>query len=99
MDITLTGVEVSPDLHEGVIFVAVLGDAAAAERKLKWLRKHQQDLRFELGRTIVLKHMPKFTFKLDLTTDRGNRILGLLDDLAQKEGTPPPPAEGKEPQA
>ncbi len=99
MDITLTGVEVSPDLHEGVIFVAVLGDAAAAERKLKWLRKHQQELRFELGRTIVLKHMPKFTFKLDLTTDRGNRILGLLDDLAQKEGTPPPPAEGKEPQA
>ncbi|RRJ95423.1 ribosome-binding factor A [Opitutaceae bacterium TAV4] len=92
--ITISGVSVTPDTREGKVFVSVTGDADFAQQKLRWLRKHAQELRFELGRTIVLKHMPVLTYQLDIATDRGNRILDLLDQIAGEEKSKtPPPAE------
>ena len=89
LPVTIVSVEVTPDLLEAKVFVSVLGDAAAVEQKLRWLRKISQELRFELGRTIVLKHMPKFTYEVDVTTERGNRILGILDELDAQEKAKP----------
>ncbi len=95
--ITIASIEVTPDLLEAKVYVSVLGDDAEAEKKLRWLRKNSQEIRFELGRTIVLKHMPKFTYELDVSTARGNRILGILDEIEHKEKTKPaaPPEAGE----
>lgn len=94
LTITIASIEVTPDLMEAKVFVSVLGDADAAEKKLRWLRKNSQEIRFELGRTIVLKHMPKFTYELDVSTSRGNRILGILDEIdATEKAKPPAPPE------
>jgi ribosome-binding factor A len=97
--ITLTGVQVSPDLHEARVFVAVTGDDEETEKCLRWLKHNSKDFRFELGRRIVLKHMPHFTYLMDVSTDRGNRILSVLDEIAAQDkarnaAQPPPP--GKE---
>jgi ribosome-binding factor A len=96
--ITIASIEVTPDLLEAKVYVSVLGDDAEAEKKLRWLRKNSQEIRFELGRTIVLKHMPKFTYELDVSTARGNRILGILDEIDQKEKAKPatPQADDKQ---
>ena len=91
--ITINAVSTAPDLRDCRVHVAVMGDAALAEQKLRWLRKNEKDIRHELGRRIVLKYLPKFTFTLDTATERGNRILGLLDDIAAKEGTHQTPEE------
>ena len=88
--LTITDVSVAPDLRDGRVYVAVTGDAEHAEAKLKWLRKHAQEIRFELGRRIVLKYMPQLTYALDTSTARGNRILQVLDEIEQKEGKLPP---------
>jgi ribosome-binding factor A len=95
--ITIASIEVTPDLLEAKVYVSVLGDDSEAEKKLRWLRKNSQEIRFELGRTIVLKHMPKFTYELDVSTARGNRILGILDEIEHKEKTKPsaPPEAGE----
>jgi ribosome-binding factor A len=85
LPVTIVSIEVTPDLLEAKVFVSVLGDEAETEKKLRWLRKISHDLRMELGRTIVLKHMPKFTYELDVSTARGNRILGILDEIDAKE--------------
>ena len=88
VNVTLAGVAVAPDLRDGTVFVAVTGSADEAEQKLRWLRSITQDLRFELGRRIVLKFIPHFVYKLDTSTARGNRILQLLDDIEQRETKP-----------
>jgi ribosome-binding factor A len=94
--ITITAVEVTPDVRQGKVFVSVTGDDEQAAERMKWLRKHNHELRFALGDIIILKHMPVFTFELDTVTDRGNRILGLLDEIVgkptEKTTTPPPAA-------
>lgn len=87
--ITISGVKVAPDLRDGRVYVSVTGTPEEAEAKLRWLRSKAHDLRHELGRRIVLKYLPQFTFSLDNSTARGNRILQLLDDIDTKEGKPP----------
>jgi ribosome-binding factor A len=96
LSITIASVDVTPDLLEAKVYVSVLGDDDEAEKKLRWLRKNSQEIRFELGRTIVLKHMPKFTYQLDISTARGNRILSILDEIDAKEKTKPTPPEAGE---
>ncbi len=83
--ITITGVQVAPDLRDARVYVAVMGTPEFAEEKLRWLRGRSHDIRFELGRRIVLKYMPQFTYVLDTSTARGNRILRLLDEIETKE--------------
>lgn len=83
--ITITGVQVSPDLHEGKVFVAVTGDEEDEIKSLRWLRQNTKEFRFELGRRIVLKHMPHFTYSIDISTARGNRILSILDEIEAQE--------------
>lgn len=95
--ITITGVQVSPDLHEGKVFVAVTGDEEDEAKSLRWLKHNSKEFRFEMGRRIVLKHMPHFSYHIDTSTARGNRILSVLDDIAAQDkaraaATPPPPA-------
>ena len=98
--ITITGVQVSPDLHEGKVFIAVTGDEEDEVKSLRWLKHNSKDFRFELGRRIVLKNMPHFTYLIDVSTGRGNRILSVLDEIAlqdkaRNEAQPQPPAPEK----
>jgi len=92
--ITITAIEVTPDVRQGKVFIAITGDDDLAADRLRWLRRHAQELRFALGDIIILKHMPVLAYELDLATDRGNRILGLLDEIVAKEK---PAAESKLP--
>ena len=87
--ITITAVEVTPDTRQGKVFVSVTGDEEQTEERMKWLRKHAKELRLSLGEIIVLKHMPVLTYELDTVTDRGNRILGILDEIAEQDKKKP----------
>jgi ribosome-binding factor A len=79
--ITITEVRVSPDLRDARVFVSVLGDDETAARKLQWLRAKAREIRDEVGRRIVLKFLPKFTYVADDSAIRGSRILQVLDEI------------------
>ena len=85
---TITEVRVAPDLREGRIFVAIVGDAAEAADRLRWLKGRAPEIRRELARRIVLKYMPRFTYVLDESSARVARVLQALDEIEH----PPAPA-------
>ena len=87
---TITEVRVAPDLREGRIFVAIVGDEAEAAERLRWLRGLAPEIRRELGRRIVLKYLPRFTYVLDESSARAARVLRALDEI----GSPPETAAG-----
>lgn len=89
--ITITAVQCTPDVREAKVFVSITGDEEQTEERMKWLRKHNRELRLALGEIIVLKHMPVFTYELDTVVDRGNRILGILDEISDQEKKKPRP--------
>jgi ribosome-binding factor A len=90
--ITIAGVDVKADFSEARVFVAVTGDAALAEDRLRWLRERAPELRFALSRLVLLRRSPALVFELDTATARGNRLLGLLDSLAPGKPSGEPPA-------
>lgn len=79
--VTVTEVRVSPDLRDARVFVAVVGDEAMAEAKLKWLRGISRDIREEVARRIVLKYLPKFEYVLDHSAIRGALLQQKIDAL------------------
>jgi ribosome-binding factor A len=86
--VTIAEVRISPDLHEGRVFVAILGDAETAEAKMRWLRSKANEIRQELGRRIVLKFLPKLEYVFDESAARGTRLLQMIDQLVPPAAKP-----------
>ncbi len=103
VSITISAVSVTEDLREARVFVSIFGNEDHIVKMLRWLRQKNADIREELSRRIVLKFLPKFTFTLDDSTAKGNKILALMDELGLPElpasataptqtNQPPPPS-------
>jgi ribosome-binding factor A len=90
VNITVSGVEVAPDLKTGKIFFSILGGPEAEEQGLRWLKQKWGELRRELAHRVQIKHAPEWIFLIDEATPRGNRVLDLLDELEGKESKPNP---------
>ena len=88
--ITITGVEVSPDLREGRVFYSVIGGPAETEACEQWLRERTGEIRHMVGRRIVLKQVPRFDFIRDTSAERGVRVNRLLDELGPAAEPPAP---------
>ena len=83
--ITLSGVEIAPDLKTGKVYVSILGTPEEAEARHTWLTRRAGELRKEIGTHIKLKWTPELTYLLDQTPERAGRVLQILDELDQAQ--------------
>jgi ribosome-binding factor A len=79
--VTVTGVEVTPDLRLARVYVTVLGDKADAKSTLEGLNNAKGYFRRQLGQSISLRYIPELVFKLDTSLEQGMHIEHLLDSL------------------
>ena len=88
--ITIAEVRVAPDLRDGRVFVAIVGDKDAVDDRFRWLQKKAPEIREELAKRIVLKFLPHLTYVLDKSSDRVAKLLHALDQVAPAvdEGEP-----------
>lgn len=86
--LTVTRVDVSPDLKNAAAYVAPLGGADAAPA-LGALRRAGPYVRRVLAGRTGLRVMPKLTFAADTSFDRAQRIETLLDDPAVRRDLAP----------
>ena len=91
--ITISEVRIAPDLRDGRVFVAILGDAATVADRFRWLQRRSGEIRAELAKRIVMKFLPHLTYVLDKSTDRVARLLRALDEVPPAE-EPAEPADG-----
>lgn len=75
--VTVTEVQVSPDLKNAGVFVVPLG-GANQDKVLAALNRNRKFLRGEISRRVSLKFTPALTFELDTTFDRSDRVDALL---------------------
>ncbi len=90
--ITVTSVHCGKDLRDATVNVSVFGDDATKETALQHIRHHARDFQALINRQVRLKFTPRLTFKLDLSIERGDEVLAILDKL-------PPPAADSAPDA
>lgn len=77
--VTLTGVEVSPDLAHAKIFFTVLGNADSLDQTASGLKRAAGFLRSQLGTRLKLRMIPELHFVHDASVERGIRLSQLID--------------------
>ena len=77
--ITLSGVEMSPDLAHARVFFTALGDEKERDETLAGLERAAGFLRTQLGRRLALRLTPELQFRYDPTVERGVRLSQLID--------------------
>lgn len=76
--VTVTGVEVSPDLRYAQVYVSTMGDQAEHQEALAGLRHAMGFIRHEIGAHLDLRYVPDLSFHLDRSLERGQHIEELL---------------------
>jgi ribosome-binding factor A len=89
--VTITDVEVPPDLRSARVFYTARGDEAALARAGEGLARASGFLRREVGRRCGLRYAPELFFEADRTYEQGARIDEILSNvLPEPESTEEP---------
>lgn len=91
-NVTVTEVQLSPDLRNATAFVMPLGGANAADI-IAGLRRSAPYLKSRIARQVRLRYAPNLSFALDSAFDSADRIAALLHGEAVERDLRDEPAE------
>ena len=79
--ITVTGVSCGKDLRDATVRVSVFGDDALKETAMQHLRHNAKRFLQIINREVKRKFSPRLTFQLDLSLEKGDEVLAIIDKL------------------
>jgi ribosome-binding factor A len=86
--VTLTRVQISPDLQSARVFYTALGDDAARRNSARALERAAPFLRRQVGSRLRLKRVPELKFLYDESIAGQDRIEQLLNEIRTGAGSP-----------
>ncbi|GAB4524660.1 MAG: 30S ribosome-binding factor RbfA [Pleurocapsa sp.] len=81
--VSITDVDVSGDLQHAKIFVSIYGTEEAKLETMEGLKSSVGYVRKELGSRMRLRRTPSIVFVEDLSLERGDKMLNLLNQISQ----------------
>ena len=85
-DVTITGVETSPDLRHATVFVSVFGGEEERASSLETLAEMRGELQHEIALHLRMKNTPVLKFEYDDSVDRSMRVNALLTNEVKEDG-------------
>ncbi|MCL0082770.1 30S ribosome-binding factor RbfA [Dehalococcoidia bacterium] len=82
--ISVTEVDVSPDLTQARVSVSVMGSEEEKAGIFEGLAAASGFLRRELGARLRLRYIPKLIFERDDNIERGERLLHLIEQISDE---------------
>jgi ribosome-binding factor A len=79
--VTVTGVSVSPDLHDARVYVSVFGGKKKRAASLAALESARGLVQGRLARELHMKRTPQVAFEYDPSVEHGVRLTKLIDEL------------------
>lgn len=76
--VTVTGVNVSPDLHNARVMVSLLGSDEQLAEAVKGLAHAAGKLRHDLGSRLRMRYVPQLHFAADHALREGDRIAAMI---------------------
>ena len=95
--VTVTEVQLTPDLREAKVFVSVYGEPDQERQCLQALIGAAGHIRGELGRQLHLRRIPQLHFCPDASLKHEARISELLDSVRTERPPEPGAAPGGQP--
>ena len=94
--ITISSVELPPDMRQAYIYVSTLHPDLEEERALEVLNRNRKAWQSSIGRRLGLKFTPQLNFRFDRAVERGDRVMEILTKLDLNKDAPPPTEETTE---
>lgn len=94
--VTLTGVDLTPDLRQARVYVSRLGSSEERGEAVEALNHAAPFLRHALAEKAQLKHTPLLRFVSDATLERGSRVEEIIREIHGADG--PEEREGEDPE-
>ena len=79
--ITVNDVGLAGDLQSATVFVGIVGTAEQQRKGIELLKKERLRIQELVGRAVVLKYTPRLRFVLDVSVERGNRVLEIIEEI------------------
>ena len=92
-DVTVTYVEVSPDMRQAKIHVSIMGNENQQELSLRGLRNAAGFLQQKVAQRIDTRYTPRLMFELDRGVKHSIEVSRLLGELLPPEGEGAPQTE------
>ena len=87
--VTVTGVEVSPDLRTAKVFVSVIGSEGEIRRTFAGLEHAAGFVQRRVSEQVELRTAPRLRFVLDDSVKRSVRISEILRQVSEEKGEEP----------
>ena len=84
-DVTVTMVEVTPDLRQAKVNVTVRGDAAKQKLCIRGLQNSAGFLQQKVGRRIDTRYTPRLEFAIDKGLDNALAVTRILEEVLPAE--------------
>ncbi len=85
--ISITHVDVTPDLYDARIFVSVMSETADQADAIKALNAAAGYLHKELVHRLEMRRVPFLTFQLDKSIEEGAAVLAHIDEVLHEDAT------------
>ncbi len=94
-NVTVTGVEVSPDMRSAKVLVSIMGDEGLQQLCLRGLMNSAGFLQSKVAKRIETRYTPRLTFEIDEGVKKSLEIGRILQQIAKEreEHESQPPTE------
>lgn len=86
-DVTVTRVEVSPDMRQAKVYVSIMGDEAKQNLSLHGLQNAAGFLQSKIGKRIDTRYTPLLKFHLDKGVKHSLEVAKMLAELLPHESS------------
>ena len=91
--VTVTRVQVTPDLQQARVYYTSLGDATARKNSASALERAAGFMRRQIGQRLRLRRTPEIRFEYDESIGHQDRVAQLLEEIAAERGAQSTPDE------
>lgn len=82
--VTITSVQVSPDLRQARVFISFLGSPTEKQETLTFLTAAAGQIRRLIGSRIRLRHTPEIAFVYDESIEQGDRMMRIIEEIKKE---------------
>ncbi len=83
-NVTVTGVEVAPDMRSAKVLISVMAEEGKQHLCLKGLQNSSGFLQSQLAKKIDTRYVPRLTFELDSGVKKSLEVAKILNELAME---------------
>lgn len=83
-NVTVTGVEITPDMRAAKVLVSVMGDATKQQLCLRGLMNSAGFLQSKIAKRIETRYTPRLSFELDMGVKKSLEVGQILADIARE---------------